>query len=106
MGFLDRFGRVDIQAGVEQYHKSEGAVLLDVRSIGEYREGHIPESKNLDVGQIQQASSVVPDKETPLFVYCYSGSRSAQAVSALKNMGYTNVTNIGGIAGYHGQIER
>lgn len=37
--------------------------------------------------------------------YCYSGARSAQAVSALRRMGYTNVKNIGGIAAYAGKVE-
>lgn len=106
MGLFNMFKRVDTNAGVEQYRQTKGAVLLDVRSAGEYKKGHIPGSTNLDVGHIQSASSVVPDKRTPLFVYCYSGSRSSQAVSLLKNMGYENATNIGGIAGYNGQIER
>lgn len=106
MGFLDIFKRADINAGVELYRQTKGAVLLDVRSAGEYKGGRIPDSINLDVGRIQNAPSIVKEKQTPLFVYCYSGSRSSQAVLALKNMGYTNVTNIGGIAGYHGKIER
>ena len=44
--------------------------------------------------------SIVMERATPLFVYCYSGSRSSQATAMLKRMGYTNVKNIGGIAGY------
>ena len=55
--------------------------------------------------RIRNAGSVIRDKHTPLFVYCYSGSRSAQATSVLKSMGYTNVNNIGGISGWRGKIE-
>lgn len=106
MGFLDIFKRADINAGVELYRQTKDAVLLDVRGSDEYKEGHIPDSINLDVRHIKDAPSVVKEKQTPLFVYCYSGARSSQAVSALKSMGYTNVTNIGGIAGYHGEIRR
>ena len=62
-------------------------------------------SRNVDVQDIGRAAELVQDKDTPLFVYCYSGARSSRAVSALRSMGYTNVTNIGGIAGYRGQIE-
>ena len=72
----------------------------------EYLQGHIPGSQNLDVQEIQKAPSLLPDKEAALFVYCHSGARSGQAAFMLKKMGYTNVTNIGGIMDYHGQIER
>ena len=41
-----------------------------------------------------------------MFVYCYSGARSGQAVEALKKMGYEDVKNIGGIAAYRGKLER
>ena len=40
----------------------------------------------------------------PLFAYCHSGSRSSQAAAMLRHMGYTNVKNIGGIAGYTGKV--
>lgn len=106
MGIFDFFKRVDINTGVQEFQQTKDAVLLDVRTSGEYREGHIPGSKNLDVSRIRNAGSVIRDKHTPLFVYCYSGSRSAQATSVLKAMGYTNVNNIGGISGWRGKIER
>lgn len=106
MGIFDIFKRADINTGVQEFQQTKDAVLLDVRTSGEYREGHIPGSKNLDVSSIRRAGSVIRDKQTPLFVYCYSGSRSAQATSVLKSMGYTNVNNIGGISGWRGKIER
>lgn len=46
------------------------------------------------------------DKSTPLFVYCMSGARSQQAVGALKQMGYTDARNIGGIGSWRGDVER
>ena len=49
---------------------------------------------------------VAAEKDTPIFVYCRSGARSAQAVKALAQMGYINVKNIGGIAAYTGKVER
>jgi rhodanese-related sulfurtransferase len=48
----------------------------------------------------------VQNKDTPLFVYCYSGGRSRQAAQQLRAMGYTNVKNLGGIAAYRGRVER
>ena len=106
MGIFDLFKRADIDRGVEEYREKSGAVLLDVRTREEYTQGHIPGSKNLDVQSIQKAPDFFPDRSIPLFVYCHSGMRSGQAVFMLKYMGYTDVTNIGGIADYHGEIER
>ncbi len=95
----------DINAGVEKYRATPGAVLLDVRAAQEYRQGHIPSSVNLPLDRIGQADMYFEDRDTPLFVYCYSGARSAQAAAALKSMGYANVVNIGGIADYRGATE-
>lgn len=106
MGFLDFFKQVNIDQGVGQYQATAGAVLLDVRTPQEYREGHIPGSKNLPLQQLDKVAALVKNQDTPLFVYCYSGSRSRQASSMLRRMGYTNVNNIGGIAAYSGKVER
>lgn len=105
MSLFDFFRQPDINQGVAQYKTSPDAVLVDVRTVQEYREGHIPESTNVPLPQLGRIASVVNDKDTPLFVYCYSGSRSRQAASILRQMGYTNVNNIGGIAAYSGKVE-
>ena len=106
MGFFDLFKQKDINEGIKEYQSVSGAVLLDVRTPQEYKEGHVPKSKNVPLQMIDKVTSVVTTKETPVFVYCYSGSRSSQAVNALKRMGYSNVTNIGGISSYTGKVER
>lgn len=105
MGFFDLFNRPDINQGVKEYKTASDAVLVDVRTVQEYREGHIPESKNVPLQQLEQITSVAKNKDTQLFVYCYSGSRSRQAAGILRQMGYTNVKNIGGIAAYSGKVE-
>lgn len=106
MGFFDFFKQVNINQGVEEYKATADAVLVDVRTPQEYREGHIPGSKNVPLQQLDKISSLAKNKEIPLFVYCYSGSRSRQATGMLQQMGYTNVNNIGGIAAYSGKVER
>ena len=105
MGIFDFFKHPDINQGVQEYKNSEGAVLLDVRSPQEYREGHIPGSKNVPLQQLDKVEEVTENKDSILYVYCHSGARSRQAVSFLKHMGYTNVHNIGGIAAYSGKVE-
>ncbi|MDE6926923.1 MAG: rhodanese-like domain-containing protein [Acetatifactor sp.] len=105
MGLFDFLKQPDIDQGVEEYRTVPDAVLVDVRTVQEYREGHIPGSKNVPLQQLDKISSVAKKKDIPLFVYCYSGSRSRQAAGMLRRMGYTNVNNIGGIAAYSGKVE-
>lgn len=106
MGFFDFLRQPDINKRVVEYRDAKGAILLDVRTPQEYREGHIPGSKNVPLQTIDKISSVADNVNIPLFVYCYSGARSRQAVAMLQHMGYTNVRNIGGIAAYSGKVER
>ena len=106
MGFFDFLKQPDVNQGVNDYRNAPGAVLLDVRTPQKYSEGHIPGSKNVPLQTLDKVRSVVENKDTELFVYCYSGARSKQATVALGQMGYTNVRNIGGIAAYQGKVER
>lgn len=106
MGFFDFLKRPDINQGVKEYESVPGAVLLDVRTPQEYQEGRIPGSKNIPLQNLDRIASVVKDPETPLFVYCYSGARSSQAVRVLRQLGYTQVKNLGGIFAYSGKVER
>ena len=94
----------DINTGVAEYETNDGAVLIDVRTAEEYRDGHIDGSVNIPLDRISSVENTVKDKSTPLYVYCLSGGRSGQAVSYLKQMGYTNVKNIGGISSYRGKV--
>ena len=106
MGTFDFLRQPDINKGVAKLRDTEGAVLVDVRTPQEYREGHIPGSKNVPLQQLDKIGSVTDNKDAPMFVYCYSGARSRQAVAVLRHMGYANVNNIGGIAAYRGKVER
>ena len=105
MGIFDFFKQPDINQGVQEYTNATGAVLLDVRSPQEYREGHIPGSQNVPLQQLDKVEEMTENEDTVLYVYCHSGARSRQAVSLLQAMGYTNVHNIGGIAAYSGKVE-
>ena len=106
MGFLDFLNGPDINQGVKEYSATDDAVLLDVRTPGEYREGHIPGSKNVPLQSIDKVGDIIENKGTPIFVHCLSGARSRQATAVLQQMGYSNVKNIGGISAYTGKVER
>lgn len=104
MGILTFFNQTNINKGITDFHNTSGALLLDVRSPREYREGHIPGSENIPLQDLDEVTFVAEDKDTAIFVYCRSGARSHQAESDLRYMGYRNVTNIGGIVSYHGEL--
>ena len=105
MSLFGLFTKTDINTGVEQFRNTPHAVLLDVRTRQEYADGHIPGSRNIPLDQIDSALATIPNRETPVFVYCLSGGRSGQSVAYLKKMGYTDVVNIGGISSYRGKRE-
>lgn len=105
MGFFSFLRQEDLSQGYAAYCATPGGLLLDVRTPQEYREGHLPGSRNLPLASLDRVKEVAGDQETPLFVYCLSGSRSGQAVQILRGMGYSSVRNIGGIAGYRGKVE-
>lgn len=106
MGILSFLRGYDTDGGVREFIKTPDAVLLDVRTLEEYAGGHIPFAKNLPLDRISEISNVVPDRDTPVFVYCRSGSRSGTAEKILRNMGYSRVKNIGGMLSYGGKVER
>ena len=100
------FKRPGIMEGLLQYDESPDALLIDVRSPAEYREGWIPGSQNVPIQSLDKVSRITDNKDTPIFVYCHSGSRSTYAALMLRDMGYRNVMNLGGMAGYKGKVER
>lgn len=106
MGFFDFLRGPDIDAGLQECRNTPGALLLDVRTPEEYAEGHLPGARNLPLQSLEGIAAVAPAKDVPLYVYCRSGARSGQATGQLQRMGYTKVTNIGGIMNYHGKVER
>ena len=104
MGFFDFFRQPDVNQGVSDFKNASGAVLLDVRTPQEYSEGHIPLSRNIPAYELHRLEEERVGKYTPVLVYCASGARSRVAAQMLRNMGYKNARNIGGIENYHGRI--
>ena len=64
------FRHPDVNEGVAEYHNTPGAVLVDVRTPQEYREGHIPGSKNVPLQVIDKMTDMVENRDTVLYVYC------------------------------------
>jgi len=74
----------------------EGAIILDVRSKSEYSGGHITNSINIPVNELQHNLSKLKNKDQTIITCCASGMRSSSAKNILQNNGYKNVHNGGG----------
>lgn len=72
-----------------------GALLLDVRTVEEYRSGHLPDALNIPVAELAGRMGELSAKERPVVVYCQSGRRSANAASMLAQAGYVSVNDLG-----------
>ena len=73
----------------------QGAIILDVRSKGEYACGHIKGSINISVDTLSSNLSKLK-KDKPIIICCASGVRSASAKSILESNDFTEVHNGGG----------
>ena len=84
--------------GLVQENITNGAKLYDVRTAEEFAAGHFANATNFPVETMQ--AGTLPDvaKDTQIYVYCRSGNRSGQATTLLKNAGFTNVTDLGGLS--------
>lgn len=79
--------------------KGDAALLIDVRSAGEFASGYLAGAVNLPLDQLQhRIAELAPDRDRELVLYCASGARSAFGCAVLQQLGYTRATNGGGIA--------
>ncbi|EIJ2220253.1 rhodanese-like domain-containing protein [Vibrio cholerae] len=76
---------------------NEGALLIDVRTVEEYAQGHLDTALNWPLSEVETAFSAI-EKERPIVLYCRSGNRSGIAQKYLIEQGYTRVHNGGGYA--------
>jgi len=74
-----------------------GAKIVDVRSSQEFADESYPGAVNLPLSIIAAKLDELGPKDGPIVLYCASGARSAQAARLLKQEGFTNVVNAGGL---------
>ncbi len=87
----------------EQAHAkvSQGAFLLDVRSPGEFAEGHLAGAVNVPVNELEATLSSLPvDRNREIVVYCRSGLRSSRARTILLKAGFAKVGDLGGMSNW------
>ena len=87
----------ETQISKEQLNKmvEKGAILLDVRSIQEFNEGHLENAISMPVYDINKKhTEILKDKTQTIIVYCSTGHRSVKAQKLLKKLGYEKVYNL------------
>ena len=91
---LKRTGQISTRDAHRYLNK--GALVIDVRSPGEFNSGHLPNAINLPLDEIETAlPSRVTDKKQVLLLHCQSGMRSGLAKKKLNGLGYAYVFNLG-----------
>ena len=77
---------------------SNGALLIDVREIDEYNEGHLDKAMNISYTVIgDKIKEYASDLDTKIVVYCKSGARSNKAANTLIDKGYKHIYDLGSI---------
>lgn len=89
---------------LQMLESGEKFILLDVRTGSEYKSGHIPGAKNAPQEKLIKSVSKTK-KETPLVVYCHSGSRARRAKKALEMAGYSHVQSFGSLSRWKGSLD-
>lgn len=94
MGLLDFLGFGNKTNNIQEF-KEKGAIVIDVRSQGEFAGGHIKGAKNIPLNEIGNKINDIKKLNKPVIACCASGMRSSQATSILKQNGI-EVINGGG----------
>ena len=85
--------------------ETQKVIVVDVRTLEEYNEGHIPNAISIPLETIENEAEVkLKNKDDLILVYCRSGRRSREAALKLIEKGYTNVIDFGGIQDWNGEI--
>ena len=72
-------------------------VVIDVREKDEWVQGHIPGAQWISRGVLEsKIEDAVPNRDTPVILYCAGGNRSAFAAKSLQQLGYTDVKSMAG----------
>jgi phage shock protein E len=98
---------VERKPAVQSLIEQKNALLVDVRSPGEFAAGHIAGAINVPLDRLpQEVAQTLPEKNQPLVVYCLSGARSGVAVQWLQQNGYAQAVNGGGVSALALQLGR
>lgn len=92
-----RVAEINIDQYKQMLAKGEEHILIDTREESEWAAGHVMGAMHLSKGIIERdIETKIPDKSTPLVLYCGGGFRSALAGDTIQKMGYTKVISLDG----------
>ena len=86
MGIFNLFGGNTSVTSIEEY-LAKGAVVIDVRTVEEFEEGHVEGSKNIPLNTIGSQIEEIRKMQKPVIACCRSGARSGSAATILKQHG-------------------
>ena len=98
------YTQITMDKAVEMMKSESGYIILDVRTVEEFNERHIPGAicvPNESIGT--EPIEELPQKDQLILVYCRSGRRSKEAAEKLAAMGYSNIYEFGGILDWTGE---
>lgn len=99
------YNQITQEEAMKMMEADDGHVIVDVRTMEEYLEGHIKDAICIPVETIgDNKPKQLPDLDQIILVYCRSGNRSKQASEQLLKIGYTYIYEFGGINTWTGEI--
>ena len=104
-GSADPSVDVSVDEALRLWQNKE-AILIDVRTPAEYRDGHIPGVVNIPLDELEKRMGEVP-KDKKVVLICRTGNRSAQGTKRLRSKGFNNVYNsTGGMTTWKGPVTK
>jgi len=95
---LTNFQSIDAKTAITLIENDDNITLLDVRTIEEYKEGHLKDATLIPVQSLSQNLAMLKSsKDKKILVYCRSGNRSISASRILESNGFTPINVKGGI---------
>lgn len=94
--------RVNFEQAKSLMDGKKDLMVIDVREEGEYITGHAEGAELLPMSELDEISAedLIPDKSTPILLYCRTGRRAHNAATMLESYGYENIYDVGGLAGW------
>ena len=106
-GMVRSYKQISQEEAKKMMEADDGHVIVDVRRIDEFNEGHIPGAICIPNESIaDKRPAELPELDQVILVYCRSGRRSKEAAQKLFDMGYANIYEFGGIMDWTGEVVR
>jgi phage shock protein E len=106
-GVCMMYKKICMQTAKNQMDADPGIVVIDVRTQDEFEQGHIPGSVSIPYEETPyRVSRMIPDKNTPIYIYCSSGFCSKIACLSLIRMGYADVSDLGALPDWSDSLQK